>query len=447
MLDSASDALKAGAAARPSRERQLTEGMGGGFLGFDADGRICDCNTVAARLLGEAREDLIGRYGDDLAELASDSAFVTLIGRARSSTRPVEAELRFRTGKRARLLAVRAFAYGDGVAVTWNDVTVARAAQRRLALSEERHREVADGAPMAAWLSRADGGLVFINQAMVDALGRPRRSLLGEGWLASIDPEDRARLVAARAAARAAHAAISFEGRFRRPDRALRVIELYGRPRFDPRGAFCGHVGIAADVTEQRQFEAQRTLLINELNHRVKNTLATVQSVVRQTLRDHDLARDAERAVTARVMALSAAHNVLNRELWTGADLGEIAADLLRPYDLPDRYTFVGPKARLSPRTAIALAMALQELAALAARPGVWSADPARVRLQWWLEDDTAMLEWRERGAPDDAEQALSGFGLVVLTRVMKGELGRAAELDFTPEGLVCRLRAPLLGA
>jgi two-component sensor histidine kinase len=107
----------------------------------------------------------------------------------------------------------------------------------------------------------------------------------------------------------------------------------------------------------------------------------------------------------------------------------------------------VGPKARLSPRTAIALAMALQELAALAARPGVWSADPARVRLQWWLEDDTAMLEWRERGAPDDAEQALSGFGLVVLTRVMKGELGRAAELDFTPEGLVCRLRAPLLGA
>jgi PAS domain S-box-containing protein len=125
---------------------------------------------------------------------------------------------------------------------------------------------------------------VFINQAMVDALGRPRRELLGEGWLHWIDPEDRPRLLAARAAARATHGPVRFEGRFRRPGGALRVIELYGRPRFDARGAFCGHIGIAADVTEARRFEHQRTLLINELNHRVKNTLTTVQSLVRQTL-------------------------------------------------------------------------------------------------------------------------------------------------------------------
>ncbi|KQZ05858.1 hypothetical protein ASD21_17865 [Caulobacter sp. Root1455] len=444
MFAGAPEGLQADTARHRSRSRQLAEGLPGGFIGLDSDWRISDCNAAAERLFGQDREDLIGRGYCDLAGLGPDSAFAELVEKVAATGRPAEAELRFRSGDRARLLAVRAFAYDDGVAATWTDVTAARAAQRRLALSEERHREVADGAPTAAWLSRADGKLVFINQAMVDALGRPRRELLGEGWLHWIDPEDRPRLLAARDAARAAHGAVSFEGRFRRPGGAVRVIELYGRPRFDARGRFCGHIGIAADVTEARRFEHQRTLLINELNHRVKNTLTTVQSLVRQTLRDHESAKDAESAVAARLMALSAAHNVLNRELWTGADLAEIASELLRPYDFPDRYTIIGPKARLSPKSAIAVAMALHELAIVANRPDAGSADRRRVRLQWRLESDLAVLEWRERGGSAGAEQALTGFGSVVLSRVMAGELGRPAELSFTPDGLVCRLWAPV---
>jgi two-component sensor histidine kinase len=202
---------------------------------------------------------------------------------------------------------------------------------------------------------------------------------------------------------------------------------------------------MAADVTEARQFERQRTVLINELNHRVKNTLTAVQSLVRQTLRDHESAGDAERAVTARLMALSCAHNVLNRELWSGADLAEIASELLRPYDASDRYTIIGPKARLSPKCAIAVAMALQELSAVADRQGAGSSAPVRVRLQWRLESDRAVLEWRERDAPSGAETALAGFGSVLLTRVMASELGRPAELTFTPEGLVCRLWTPIV--
>jgi PAS domain S-box-containing protein len=447
MVASASDLVEADAVRSKTRSRQLVEGLPGGFLSLDSDWRISDCNSAAERLFGQVRDDLIGCDYCDLVGLGPDSAFADLVRRVADSGRTTEAELRLRAARKVRLLAVRAFAYGDGVAATWTDVTAARAAQRRLALSEERHREVADGAPTAAWLSRADGKLVFINQAMVDALGRSRQSLLGEGWIHSIHPEDRPRLLAARAAARVAHGAVSFEGRFRRPGGALRVIELYGRPRFDVRGAFCGHIGIAADVTEAREFEDQRTVLINELNHRVKNTLTTVQSLVRQTLRDHETIKDAERAVTARLMALSAAHNVLNRELWSGADLADIATDLLRPYDFPDRYTIMGPKARLSPKTAIAIAMALQELAGFASREGAWSTEHGRVRLQWRLEGDRVVLEWRERGGPGVAEPALTGFGAVILDRVIAAELGRPAELTFTPEGLICRLWAPTIEA
>src|SRR6202007_3096234 len=154
-------------------------------------------------------------------------------------------------------------------------------AERRLALSEARYREIADGAPTAAWLSRADGKMLFLNQAMVDTLGRRRSELLGEGWLNSVDPEDREGLTAACDRARADHSSVRYEGRFRRPDGSLRIVQLYGRPRLRAAGAFCGHVGVAMDVTEARTSERRQNLLIQELNHRVKNTLATVQSLVR----------------------------------------------------------------------------------------------------------------------------------------------------------------------
>ena len=135
-----------------------------------------------------------------------------------------------------------------------------------MAESEARYRELADGTPAAAWLTGADGHLEFINQAMADALGRPREALLGEGWMASIDPADRDRLMQERVRARSTHGPFHFEGRFRRPDGALRIGELYGRPRFDSAGAFLGHAGMAADVTEARAVERRQHRLINELN-------------------------------------------------------------------------------------------------------------------------------------------------------------------------------------
>jgi PAS domain S-box-containing protein len=171
---------------------------------------------------------------------------------------------------------VDAFPAGDAIEVDWSDITAARTAELRLALSEARYQEAADGAPAAAWLSRADGALVYVNHALVEALGRPRGELLGNGWISAIDPEDRARFLAARASARAEHSSVQYEGRFRRPDGSLRTIQLYGRPRFDFLGGFCGHVGLAKDVTEIRESEARRTVLVNELNHRVRNTLAIV---------------------------------------------------------------------------------------------------------------------------------------------------------------------------
>jgi PAS domain S-box-containing protein len=431
-------------ALRPEdRSQEIVDEFDEGFVSFDSELCVTECNSVAERLFKLKREDLLGRKLWRVAGLASTSPFGALVRRAAAAHAIENAELTYRCTGSARQLAVHAFPLEGGIAAIWRDITEARAAERRLAQSEARYREIGDGLPMAAWLSRANGKLEFINQAMADALGRPRSALLGDGWIGCIDPEDRASLLQARDDARENHGSVHYEGRFRRPDGELRIIQLYGRPRFDSDGAFRGHVGIAADVTERRHAEHRQRLLINELNHRVKNTLAIVQSLVRHTLRDHAAPDVLEEAVTDRLLALSAAHDVLNREHWTGANVADIARELMRPFGHGGRVSLNGPEARVSPKSAIAISMALMELATNASKHGALTTPQGRIELSWRPREGRVLLEWRETGGPRVDSPRFSGFGATVLGRMLAVELGRPAELVYAPEGLICRLDAP----
>jgi two-component sensor histidine kinase len=214
----------------------------------------------------------------------------------------------------------------------------------------------------------------------------------------------------------------------------------------DARGAFRGHVGIAVDLTEAREQEQRQRLFVNELNHRVKNTLATVQSVIRHTLRDYGVAKEVEHAITERLLALSTAHDMLSRENWEGAELTDIVAEVLRPHDHSGRISAHGPKVRISPKTAIALSMGLLELATNATKRGALSTPSGRVELSWTRSKDTLVLEWRESGGLQVTAPDLSGFGAHILGRVIAGELGRPVELVYAPEGLICRIAAPSAG-
>jgi len=444
-LSLTSEPLPEAAQAR-ERARQIVDGLGEGFLSVDADWRVTDCNCVAERLLGQDREDILGLKVWDIAGLPSDSAFAELGRRVVAKRSPEEAEVSLRVGGRLRLLAVRAFPLGGGVGAVWRDISRSRAAERQMAVNARRFHEVAEGAPMAAWLSRGGGKLEFINNAMIEALGRPARELLGERWMATVHPDDRKAMLIARAEARATRGPIRFEGRFLRPDGEVRIIQLYGRPRFDANGAFRGHVGVANDVTEVRAAEQRTRTLINELNHRVKNALATVQSLVTQTLRDHGVPREVEAAVSDRLIGLATGHDLLTRENWQGAELTDVSKETTKGYNHGGRIALRGPKVRLSPRTAIALSMALNELATNAAKHGALSHPDGRVELSWERDGDAVVLEWRERGGPVVAPPSSTGFGARLFGRVLAGELGEPAELSFAPEGLICRIRAPAEG-
>lgn len=208
--------------------------------------------------------------------------------------------------------------------------------------------------------------------------------------------------------------------------------------------------GIQRDITDRKQAEDQRTLLIHELNHRVKNTLATVQSIASQTLRNAPTMRDAKDALEGRLIALARAHDVLTRENWEGAELKEIVTQAVAPFASrgEDRLHLKGPEIRLSPRMALALAMALQELATNAVKYGALANATGEVRVSWDVvpaePSPRLHLRWEESGGPPVEPPGRRGFGSRLIERSLSQELNGIARIEFHPAGIVCTVDAPL---
>jgi len=330
------------------------------------------------------------------------------------------------------------------------DITKIKAQEVKLRESEARFRVFANCAPAPLWVTDADDRLEFVNQAALDFSGRPGRYRVGSPMqMGRLHPEDLPRLVALRTEYRARREPYEIEVRIQNAADEWRWVRIICRPRHGDDGRFVGYVGMSMDVTESREAEARQRLLMNELNHRVKNTLATVQSIAQQTIREGVEAGAAREVFVDRLLALSAAHNVLTRENWVGADLVEIVAQSIRPHDQAEhpRIRIRGPDARLGPQVAVGLSMALHELATNAVKYGALSVPGGRVWLAWRVAPDHAavVLRWRERGGPPVQAPLRRGFGARLLTQGLATELGCPAELLYRPKGLVCTFRAPTL--
>jgi two-component sensor histidine kinase len=202
-------------------------------------------------------------------------------------------------------------------------------------------------------------------------------------------------------------------------------------------------IGIAHDATARKLAEQHRELLIRELNHRVKNTLATVQSIAAQTL-STGCEPAVREAFAARLISLAGAHDLLTRGNWEGAGLAEVAQEALGPHLGDGRIALSGPNLRLSPKAAVAFGMAFHELATNAAKYGALSVPEGRITLAWEVEGEGFRLRWMERGGPPVAPPTHRGFGSRLLERGLPHELHGALRLDFRPGGLDCTISAPL---
>lgn len=208
-------------------------------------------------------------------------------------------------------------------------------------------------------------------------------------------------------------------------------------------------VGIGIDITDRKHAEGQRTLLINELNHRVKNTLATVQSLAMQSLRGGARGVDARDRFEARLTALARAHDLLTVEGWRGAMLGDIVERALAPFRTSEaRVAASGPSLRITPKQALALSMAMHELGTNALKYGALSNNTGRVSIDWRTDqaDGSVILElsWREEGGPPVRPPTRKGFGSRLLEKNLARELDGAAIIDYRPAGVACRVTCRL---
>ena len=200
--------------------------------------------------------------------------------------------------------------------------------------------------------------------------------------------------------------------------------------------------GVMRDITERVQAAEMQRLLVNELNHRVKNTLAAVQAVAGQTLRSAVDLDGARLALTSRLIALAKAHDILTEGVWQGAGLIDIVEAAMEAHGEESRFTVQGPPVRLTPKAALALSMALHELCTNAAKYGALSIDAGQVDIAWSNRAGELAMSWRESGGPPVSPPTRRGFG----TRMIEGlarDLDGTADLEFNPGGLVCRIRAP----
>jgi len=238
------------------------------------------------------------------------------------------------------------------------------------------------------------------------------------------------------------------EARIRKENLADRHFLLSAGPLYDHAAQSIGCILTLTDITDRKRAEEHQAMLVAELNHRVKNILAVVQSVAWQTLSNSRSLPGFRDAFDGRLKAISLAHDILTQIRWGQVELEHLVARSLSPYRGPQReamVTWSGPSLLLAAGTVVPLAMVLHELSTNAAKYGAFSREAGTLDVSWRLTDDhTVELTWTERGGPPVTAQSRSGFGTKLITHVISYDLHGQADLAFDRDGFRCTLTFPI---
>jgi PAS domain S-box-containing protein len=334
------------------------------------------------------------------------------------------------------------------------DVTALKAAEAALRDREERLRLALEAARLGAWeVDLRDGTALRTPRALeIFGFGSEAQTATYPSWRDRVHPADRPALAEAVESLRAGRAtSYRLEYRFLRPDGRWIWVESHGRAvgQDQATGLPIRLIGTTEDVTARKEAEERQEVLVHELDHRAKNTLAVVQAALRLTPRTSAAAF--ARAVEGRVNALARAHTLLSRGGWTGASLAEVAGDALAPFlgagPPPAGATVEGPAVALSPTAVQALSMTLHEMATNAARHGALAVPGGRVALTWDIAGaETLHLVWEESGGPPVTEPpgGGQGFGSTLIAATITRQLGGRLESRWHRDGLRWEAWLPL---
>jgi PAS domain S-box-containing protein len=328
------------------------------------------------------------------------------------------------------------------------DVTPIRRAEQARQQAAELLHTIIETAPGLIYAKDREGRMVLANSQTLMLIGRPWAEVEGRTDLEYLSDATQAETVMTNdRRIMASGQTESLEEAVGQENGRVRIWLSTKTPMRDTEGEVTGVIGVSVEITERKRIEDRLRLMVAELNHRVKNTLATVQAIALQSLRG--AASDVRRTFEARLRALAATHDVLTRESWEGASLHDVIEGVLAPYGgmADGRLQVAGPSLRLQPHSAVALSMGLHELTLNALKYGALSDAAGRVEIRWEITRETQAhlrLNWSERGGPPVVAPTTRGFGTRLIERGLAQDLNGTAQLIFAPEGVVCTIVAPL---
>ena len=332
-------------------------------------------------------------------------------------------------------------------------IDVARS-QGRMRERERRFRELLDALPAAVYTTDAAGRITYYNDAAATLWGH-RPPLGSSEWCGSWKlfwpdgaplPHDQCPMAVALKENRAVR---GMEAAAERPDGTRVPFIPYPTPIHDETGKLVGAVNMLVDVTERKRSEEQQALLVRELHHRVKNTLATVQAIMGSTARAVDNIEDFKTALFGRIQSLSKTHLLLADEQHA-VNFGDILRSELDAFDdgSSERIVLSGPGVPLTSQLAVSLGMAIHELTTNAAKFGALSVFGGKVEVTWSVTIEAARrmlaFDWVESGGPPVTQPRRQGFGSRLLAFVLPGQIQARTSVNYAPGGVRLHCELPL---
>jgi PAS domain S-box-containing protein len=422
------------------------------IVSTDINGIIVSWNRGAQRLFGYSDDEVVGKPITMLIPPEREDEGPQILARIRHGQHLDHYEtVRQRKDRGLVDIALTVSPLKDpegnivGASKIARDITERKRAEQALRAREAELETVISRTPFMLIRCSPDLRYRFVSPAYAEMLGRRRDDLvgkpivdiIGEEGFNTILPNIKKVLRGERA---------EYEGEVPYQSIGKRFVHGVYTPDKDDRGQVIGWIASIIDVTERRRAEAQRDLLIAEVNHRVKNTLATVISIAHQSFSEDKAFEDAQSSFNSRIRALAQSHTRLADANWSGISLETIIRDETAPYRNSSNVNIVGPGVILNPKCAVSLGMAIHELTTNAAKYGALSAKNGSIQVSWESapSDKEVRITWIERGGPMVSPPKRSGFGRRLLERALASDLNGTVKLDFRPEGLTCLIAFPL---
>lgn len=428
-----------------------------GAIYFDMDGLLTDANDAFLRMGGYSREDLeSGRLTWQRltpAEWMQDSerAFAEL--KEKGHTTPYEKEYIRKDGSRWwALFAAKLLPDGTGFEFVL-DITDRKHTEERLRDTTRRLNTVLENASVAIFVMDERQHCTYMNPAaetltgytLAETQGRPLHDVVHH-----IYPDGRPFPIEECAIDRAFPENNKEQGEevFVHKDGSFYPVAFTASPIRDDNARTIGTIIEVRDIASEKAAKGRQALLIGELHHRVKNTLATVQAVMDFTLRTSETMETFRQGMTGRLSSLARSHTILTENEWDGADLREIICAELEPYDDGERLTLDGATFHIPVNFAVPFAMAVHELTTNAVKYGALSVPDGRLTVGWTTERTEGgtrlHLEWIESNGPLVTPPTRRGFGSTLLARVLAGQFGGIVDVNFPPEGARVRIQAEI---